>query len=67
MPEDEDTSPEIDNITVLRIDNERFRVLLGVKTEIPDLYSASTGIELDRNLLEEFIASAKKALEENSK
>ena len=62
MGENEDLTPEIDNITVVKIDGNRFRVLLGTKTEIPDLYSASTGIELDRPLLEEFVDSAKEAL-----
>jgi len=45
------------------LDNGRFRVLFGTKTEIPNLYSASTGIELDRALLEQFVKSAKEALE----
>ncbi|MDB4349512.1 hypothetical protein OAA99_01000 [Omnitrophica bacterium] len=64
MGEDEELSPEIHNITVEKLDSDRFRVLLGTQTEIPDLYSASTGIELDRALLEQFIESAQKALAE---
>ena len=63
MPEENGSSPEIHNISVVKLENERFRVLFGTKTDIPDLYSASTGIELDRTLLEEFIKNAQEALE----
>ena len=62
MGEDEDVSPEIHNITVEKLDEDRYRVLLGTQTEIPGLFSAFTGIELDRSLLEEFVESARKAL-----
>jgi hypothetical protein len=62
MPEENGTSPDIDNISVVKLDDDRFRILLGAKTEIPNLYSASTGIEIDRTLLEQFIESAKEAL-----
>ena len=62
MGDTEDNSPEIDNITVEKIDEDRFRVLLGTQTGIPGLFSAFTGIELDRELLEEFVSSAQNAL-----
>ena len=63
MAEENDLSPEIHNINVVKLDNDKFRVLLGTKTEIPNLYSASTGIEIDRTLLEQFVKSAQEALE----
>ena len=63
MAEENGMSPEIHNISVVKLDNDKFRVLLGTKTEIPNLYSASTGIELDRTFLEEFVKSAQEALE----
>ncbi|MEE8359487.1 MAG: hypothetical protein V3S04_01010 [Candidatus Omnitrophota bacterium] len=62
MGENEENSPEIHNITVEKIGEDRFRVLLGTQTEIPGLFSAFTGIELDRALIEEFIESAQNAL-----
>ena len=63
MAEEDDISPDIDNISVIKLDNDKFRILLGTKTEIPNLYSASTGIEIDRTLLEQFVRSAQEALE----
>ena len=63
MAEEDDISQEIHNISVTKLDNGRFRVLFGSKTDIPNLYSASTGIEVGRRLLEEFIKSAREALE----
>ena len=62
MAEENDLSPEIHNISVTKLDNDKFRLLLGTKTDIPNLYSASTGIELGRTLLEEFVKSAQEAL-----
>lgn len=64
MAEEEELSPEIHNITVVKLDNDKFKVLLGTKTGITDLYSSSTEIELDRALLEQFVESAQKALKE---
>ncbi len=64
MGEDE-RSGEIDNISIEKIENGRFRILLGTETDIPGLYSASEGIEIDRDLLEEFIRSAREALGED--
>ena len=63
MAEENDLSPEIHNISVTKLDNDKFRVLFGTETGIPNLYSASTGIELDRTLLEQFVKSAQEALE----
>jgi hypothetical protein len=59
-----ESSGEIHNISVEKLDDDRFRVLFGAKTDIPGLYSASEGIELDRDLLEQFIKSACEALED---
>lgn len=63
MAEENDSLPEIHNISVIRLDNSKFRILFGTETEIPNLYSAQTGIELDRTLLEQFIKNAQEALE----
>ena len=62
MAEAEDPTPQIHNVSVVKLKDDRFRVLFGAKTEIPDLYSASTGIELDRGLLEQFVKNAQEAL-----
>ena len=59
---EQEESPEINNIDVIKLDNNRFRVVFGRETEIPDLYSASASMELDRALLEQFVANAKEAL-----
>lgn len=64
MPEENDLSPEIDNIRVARLDEERFQIVFGARTEIPNLYSAIMEIEIDRDLLEQFLQSAEEALEE---
>jgi hypothetical protein len=62
MAEENELSPEIHNISVIKLDNNKFRILFGTKTEIPNLYSASTGIELDRTLLEQFVKNAQEVL-----
>ena len=59
---EEELSPEIHNIHVVKLDNERFKVVFGTKTEIADLYSSLTEVELDRTLLEQFVRSAQEAL-----
>jgi len=59
---EEELSPEIHNIHVVKLDNERFKVVFGTKTEIVDLYSSLTEVELDRTLLEQFVRSAQEAL-----
>ena len=59
---EEELSPEIHNIHVVQLDNERFKVVFGTKTEIVDLYSSLTEVELDRTLLEQFVRSAQEAL-----
>ncbi|MBL7071721.1 MAG: hypothetical protein ISS26_06100 [Candidatus Omnitrophica bacterium] len=66
MGEENDFSPEIHNIKVTRSNGDRFVIVLGTKTEIPGLYSASTEIEVDRALLEQFVASAEEALGEGA-
>ncbi len=63
MGEDNDFSPEIHNIQVTKLDDDRFIIVFGTKTEIPNLYSAVTEIEIDRSLLEQFVANARQALE----
>ncbi len=65
MPEDDDVSPEIHNITVEISGDNKFCILFGIETGIPDLYSASTRIEVDRALLEQFVENARKALNNN--
>ena len=62
MADNNGDSPEIHNISVLKLNNDKFRILFGTKTDIPDLYSASTEIEIDRGLLEQFVQSAQEAL-----
>jgi len=64
MGEESEFSPEIHNIRISRLNEDRFTIVFGTKTEIPNLYSASTEIEIDRALLEQFIADAQKALSE---
>jgi len=63
MGEESEFSPEIHNISVTRLDGDRFTIVFGTKTEIPNLYSASTEIEIDRTLLEQFVKNAREALE----
>lgn len=60
---EENFSPEeIHNITIKKLDSDRFKVTFGAETGIPNLYSASTEVELDRDLLKQFIESAQEAL-----
>lgn len=63
MAEENDVSPEIHDVSVTKLEDDKFQVLFGTKTEIPNLYSASTGIELNRTLLEQFVKSAQQALQ----
>lgn len=67
MAEESEFSSEIHNIRVTRLDSDRFIIVFGTKTEIPNLYSASTEIEIDRSLLEQFVKNAQEALEEEDK
>ena len=60
---EQEESPEIHNINVIKLDDDKFRVVFGKETEIPDLYSASANLDLDRDLLEQFVRSALEALE----
>lgn len=60
---EQEESPEIHNINVIKLDDNKFRVIFGRETGVPDLYSASARLELDRALLEEFVRSAQEALE----
>ena len=62
MVEENDISPEIHNINVKKLEEDKFEVLFGSRTEIPDLYSASTRIEINRVFLEQFVKSAQEAL-----
>jgi len=62
MAGEDDIQHEIHNISVTKLDNDRFKVVFGTKTDIPNLYSASTEIEVDRPLLEQFIKNAQEAL-----
>ena len=64
MAEEDDMQDEIHNVNVTKLDNGRFKVVFGTKTEIPNLYSAATEVEIDRPLLEQFIENAQKVLEE---
>ena len=59
---EEEKEPEIHNINVVRLDNDRFKIVFGTKTEINNLFSAATEIEIDRTLLEEFIKTAQEAM-----
>ena len=59
---EEELSPEIHNVHVVKLDNDRFKVVFGTKTEIADLYSSLTEMEIDRGLLEQFVISAQEAL-----
>ena len=59
---EEEKEPEIHNINVVRLDNDRFKIVFGTKTEINNLFSAATEIEIDRTLLEEFIKTVRKSL-----
>ena len=62
MAEENGVSPEIHNINVKKLEEDKFEVLFGSRTEIPDLYSASTRVEISRALLEQFVKSAQEAL-----
>ena len=62
MAEENEMQYEIHNISVTKLDNGRFKVVFGTKTDIPNLYSASTEIEVDRPLLEQFIKNAQEEL-----
>lgn len=67
MGEEEKVPIEIHNITIKRLEDDRFRILLGTETGIADLYSASTIIELSRDLLEQFVENAQEALKKGVK
>ena len=60
----EELTPEIDNINIIKLNADRFKMIFGTKTEIPDLYSALAEMEVDRALLEQFIKNAQTALAE---
>ena len=62
MGENEEFSSEINNINIVKTDNGMFRIIFGTKTDIPDLYSASTELEVTREMLEEFVENANEAL-----
>lgn len=62
--DEHEESPEVHNISVAKLDNDKFRVIFGQETGVPDLYSASARLDLDRSLLEEFVKSAQEALKE---
>ena len=62
MAED-DIQDEIHNVSVTKLKDDRFKVVFGKKTGVPNLYSALTEIELDRSLLEQFIKNAEEELE----
>jgi len=60
----EELTPGIHNINVTKLGTDRFKVIFGTKTEIPNLYSALTEMEVDRALLEHFVKNAQAALAE---
>ena len=62
--DEHEESPEVHNINVVKLDNDKYRVIFGQETGVLDLYSASARLDLDRNLLEEFVKSAQEALKE---
>jgi len=59
---EEELSPEINNINVAKVENDKFKIVLGTATGIDNLYSATSEIEVDRAILEQFVKSAQEAL-----
>ena len=60
----ENGSHEIHDIRVMKLDSGKFKIVFGSKTGITNLYSASTEIEIDRGLLEQFVKSSQEALKD---
>ena len=59
---EEELSPEINNINVAKAENDKFKIVFGTATGIANLYSATSELEVDRALLEQFVKSAQEAL-----